>query len=84
MPELQGKAQQALEQRKADDLRRAAHTLKSNAKNFGGNERARLCQELESRAKEDNFEGAEELLAGIACEYAKVQYALESIRKTLT
>jgi HPt (histidine-containing phosphotransfer) domain-containing protein len=45
---------------------------------------ARLCQELENRAKENNLEGAEELLANIAHEYAKVRAALETLRKTLT
>jgi CheY-like chemotaxis protein len=82
--ELQRKAQQALEQSRNEDLRRAAHTLKSNARNFGGSELARLCQELENRAKENNLEGVEELLASIAREYAKVRAALETLRKTLT
>jgi hypothetical protein len=31
-----------------------------------------------------NLEGAQELLASIADEYAKVQVSLETIRKTLT
>jgi len=35
-------------------------------------------------ALQNNLEGAEELLASIAGEYAKVQAALETIRKTLT
>jgi len=81
--EVQRNAQQALKQSRTDDLRRAAHTLKSNAKNFGGRELARLCQELENRAKENNLEGAEELLTSIAHEYAKVRAALETLRKTL-
>jgi PAS domain S-box-containing protein len=81
--ELQGQAEQALEQRKAAELRRAAHTLKSNAKNFGGSELARLCQELENLAKENNFEGTKELLVSIAGEYEKVQAALKAIQKTL-
>jgi HPt (histidine-containing phosphotransfer) domain-containing protein len=63
---------------------RAAHTLKSDAKNFGGSELARLIQELENRAKENNLEGAEELLVSIGDEYAEVHAALETIRKTLT
>jgi len=81
--ELQRNAQQALKQSRTEDLRRATHTLKSNAKNFGGSEVARLCQELENRAKENNLEGAEELLTSIAHEYAKVRAALETLRKTL-
>jgi HPt (histidine-containing phosphotransfer) domain-containing protein len=81
---LLNEASRALQQKNAQDLRRAAHTLKSNAKNFGGSELARLCQELENRAKENNLEGAEELLASTAGEYVKVQAALETIRKTLT
>jgi CheY-like chemotaxis protein len=82
--ELQERAQQALEQRRIDELQRAAHTLKSNARNFGGTELARLCQELENQAKGNNLEGTGGLLASIAREYAKVQVALEAIRKTLT
>jgi CheY-like chemotaxis protein len=81
--ELQRNAQQALKEHRAEDLRRAAHTLKSNARNFGGRELAQLCQELENRAKENNLQRAEELLVSISGEYAKVQAALETLRKTL-
>lgn len=81
--ELEGKAQQGLKQRKTEDLQRAAHTLKSNARNFGGSGLAPLCEELENRAKENNLEGAEELLASIAHEYAKVRAALGTLKKTL-
>jgi len=35
-------------------------------------------------ALQNNLEGAEELLASIAGEYAKVEAALEAVRKTLT
>jgi CheY-like chemotaxis protein/HPt (histidine-containing phosphotransfer) domain-containing protein len=79
--ELQAQAEHSLGQRKAADLRRAAHTLKSNAKNFGGSKLAGLCQELENLAKENMFEGAKELLASIAGEYEKVQAALRAIRR---
>jgi len=79
--ELQRQAEQALEQENGEVLRRAAHTLKSNAKNFGATKLARLCQELENLAKEVSFEMAKELLRNIAGEYENVKAALKAIQK---
>ena len=57
-------------------LRRAAHTLKSNARNFGATTLGELCQELESQAKHGELEGAEDLLERIEQEYKQVRTAL--------
>jgi HPt (histidine-containing phosphotransfer) domain-containing protein len=80
---LQETACQAIKQRQADELRRAVHTLKSNSKNFGALELARLCQELENQAKSGVFEGAEKILGQIEAEYTTVQAALEALRKRM-
>ncbi len=80
---LQEDAQQAFEQNQTEDLRRAAHTLKSNAQNFGATALAELCQDLENCAKGGKLEGAEELLTHIGTEYEKARSALEDIRKSL-
>jgi len=81
--ELQASARDALAQDKTEDLRRAAHTLKSNSKKFGATTLADLCQDLENHAKSGILEGAEELLRQIEIEYPKVQIALETLRKNL-
>jgi CheY-like chemotaxis protein len=78
---LQEDARQAFEQHQTDTLRRAAHTLKSNAKNFGATALAQLCQELETCAKVGELQHVEELLLQIATEYPKVKTALGSLQK---
>jgi CheY-like chemotaxis protein/HPt (histidine-containing phosphotransfer) domain-containing protein len=77
------RAHQAYEQRQAEEVGRAAHTLKSNALNFGAATLADLCQQLEHQAETGAFEHAEELLAQIEAEYAKVRTALETLREGL-
>jgi len=64
---------------RADSLRRAAHTLKSNSNLFGALALAELCRNLEHHAKEGTLEGAEELVAQIETEFAHVQAALETV-----
>jgi CheY-like chemotaxis protein len=76
---LQTDARQALAQGQLEELRRAAHTLKSNSANFGAQTLAALCQELENRAKEGELEDAEALLTQIEVEYKKARTALEAI-----
>ena len=78
---LQEQARQTLEQGKSEDLRRAVHTLKSNAKNFGAMVLAELCQEVESLAKAGTSEGVAELLTKIETEYPKVRAALENVKR---
>ncbi len=80
---LQANARQALEQSQTEELRRAAHTLKSNSANFGAKTLTALCQELEHRAKDGKLEGAGELLAQIESEYEKAKAALEAAQKEL-
>jgi HPt (histidine-containing phosphotransfer) domain-containing protein len=57
----------------AQQLRRAAHTLKSNAEVFGATTLAELCRELEAMAKAGAVAGAAELVRRIDEEYARVE-----------
>ncbi|MFL5800595.1 MAG: Hpt domain-containing protein [Roseiflexaceae bacterium] len=70
-------------QSRAVSLRIAAHTLKSNSELFGAPTLAGLCRDLEQRAKEGALEGAEEMVAQIEAEFARVQAAFEAIMPDL-
>jgi HPt (histidine-containing phosphotransfer) domain-containing protein len=58
----------ALHGTEASEVRRAAHTLKSNGNTFGATRLAALCRELEA----GDLTGAPALAAGIEAEYALV------------
>ena len=64
----------------AEEARRAAHTLKTNARTLGAAELGRLCEELEELAKEDGLEAAGRRLARAEAEYARVESALRAAR----
>ncbi len=76
---FQEQAQQVLETGHADELRRIAHTLKSNASNFGATSLAELCRQLETRAKEGKLNGCEDVLAAVKREYEPVRAALQML-----
>jgi HPt (histidine-containing phosphotransfer) domain-containing protein len=61
-----------------EDVRRAAHTLKSNAQMLGAEELGRLCEELEGLARGGALNGAAERIAAIEEEYAGVERALRT------
>jgi CheY-like chemotaxis protein/HPt (histidine-containing phosphotransfer) domain-containing protein len=63
----------------AEELRRAAHTLKSNGQTFGATVFAELCRTLEERAKRGDLEGASGLVDRIADEYAPLEDALVAL-----
>jgi HPt (histidine-containing phosphotransfer) domain-containing protein len=60
----------------AEDVRRAAHTLKSNARTFGAIELADVCQKLEERARAGELHGAAELAQQIEEHYERAAAAL--------
>jgi CheY-like chemotaxis protein/HPt (histidine-containing phosphotransfer) domain-containing protein len=64
----------------AQELRRAAHTLKSNGQTFGARQFADLCRELEERAKCGEHDGADELVERIGHEYVGLEAALVALR----
>ena len=59
-PALLAALRRSLEEKDADELRRAAHTLKSNGATFGAEQFSELCRQLEQRAKSGQLTGASE------------------------
>jgi signal transduction histidine kinase/CheY-like chemotaxis protein/HPt (histidine-containing phosphotransfer) domain-containing protein len=64
----------------AATIRLAAHTLKSNAADFGATTLHAQAQSLEQLAKAGTLVGAEPLVGSIEQEYGRVQRALEQLR----
>jgi PAS domain S-box-containing protein len=81
VPRLVEGARRGLQQGQADEVRRAAHTLKSNGATFGATSLSELSRELESLAGSGTLEGAAELIARIEAEYDRVRVALETVRE---
>jgi HPt (histidine-containing phosphotransfer) domain-containing protein len=71
---------QALAAGSAEQLRRAAHSLKSNSTSFGAQELAGLCRALEEESRAGALGGAEERLAQVEAEYDRVRRALQAAR----
>jgi len=79
-PGLLATLRQSLEEQRPEELRRAAHTLKSNGATLGAEQFAELCRTLEQRAKAGELEGASELVDGIEQEYRPLEEALSALR----
>jgi two-component system sensor histidine kinase/response regulator len=73
--------QETLSASNAEDLRRAAHSLKSNSASFGAIRLSRKCKELEDMGKAGVLEGAAEQIGQIVAEYEKARTALEAIQR---
>ena len=73
--------QEALSAGRAEDLRRAAHSLKSNSANFGAMVLSRKCSELEEMGKAGALRDAVEQIGQIAAEYEEARAALEAIQR---
>jgi PAS domain S-box-containing protein len=80
-PRLVDDARQGLQQGQADEVRRAAHTLKSDGATFGAMRLSELSRELETLARSGTLEGIVDLLARIEAEYESVRIALETVRE---
>jgi CheY-like chemotaxis protein/HPt (histidine-containing phosphotransfer) domain-containing protein len=80
-PGLVEAARRGLEHGQTDQVRRAAHTLKSNGATFGATSLSELSRQLEALARSGILEGADELIAGIDAEYERVRIALETVRE---
>jgi len=76
-------AWQALEQGQVDDLRRAAHSLKSTSATFGAMALSAVARNLEVAARDGRLEGAEDRITLAEGEFAKVKAALEARRDEL-
>jgi two-component system sensor histidine kinase/response regulator len=79
-PELVATLRRSLDEQGSEELRRAAHTLKSNGATLGAAEFAELCRTLEQRAKEGELDGASELVNQIEQEYRPLEEALSALR----
>jgi HPt (histidine-containing phosphotransfer) domain-containing protein len=79
-PELIATLCRSLGDGSTEELRRAAHTLKSNGATLGAAEFAELCRTLEQRAKDVELDGASELVDRIEQEYEPLRDALIALR----
>jgi CheY-like chemotaxis protein len=79
-PALIATLRRSLEERSSEELRRAAHTLKSNGATLGAAEFAELCRTLEQRAKAGELDEASELVDRIEQEYRPLEEALSALR----
>jgi HPt (histidine-containing phosphotransfer) domain-containing protein len=82
-PTLLENMRQAVIQGAAEDLRFAAHSLKSSSAEFGATALCELCRELEAMGKENTLVGAAEKVSQAEALYERVQAALIDIREAL-
>jgi PAS domain S-box-containing protein len=79
-PTLLATLRSSLDEGNSEELRRAAHTLKSNGATLGAKEFAELCRTLEQRAKAGELDGAAELAERIEAEYRPLEETLTALR----
>ncbi len=79
-PELIATLRRSLDAESNEELRRAAHTLKSNGATLGAEGFAELCRTLEQQAKSGELDGASELVDRIEQEYGPLEEALSALR----
>jgi PAS domain S-box-containing protein len=79
-PGLLETLRRSLDEQSNEELRRAAHTLKSNGATLGAEQFAELCRTLEQRAKAGELDGAGELVDRIETEYRPLEQALSALR----
>ena len=79
-PALITSLRSSLERQDTEELRRAAHTLKSNGSTLGAAAFAELCRTVEQHAKDGRLDGVSQLVDRIEQEYRTLQEALASLR----
>jgi len=79
-PGLLATLRSSLDGQSNEELRRAAHTLKSNGATLGAEQFAELCRTLEQRAKAGELDGTGELVEQIEAEYRPLEQALSALR----
>jgi PAS domain S-box-containing protein len=80
VPTLLETLRNALAEGDAAEVRRAAHTLKSNGATLGATDFAEVCRTLEQRAKDGRLEDAPGLVARIEEERDSLERALDAFR----
>lgn len=78
-PRLSGRITEAASVGDSDTLRISAHTLKSNARDFGAEALASLCAKLEHACREGNLISADDLAERIRAEEEIARNALRVI-----
>ncbi|MGH2868121.1 MAG: GAF domain-containing protein [Solirubrobacteraceae bacterium] len=79
-PPLITSLRSSLEREDTEELRRAAHTLKSNGSTLGAMTFAELCRTVEQHAKDGRLDAVSPLVDQIEQEYRTLQEALASLR----
>jgi HPt (histidine-containing phosphotransfer) domain-containing protein len=82
-PGLLEQMRQSLATGNAEELRRAAHSLKSNSATFGAMSLAALTKELEMMAKAGQLAGAPGKVAQVEAEYGQVEHELKKMSAEL-
>jgi HPt (histidine-containing phosphotransfer) domain-containing protein len=77
---LLDQARQALEQEHVDDLRRAAHSLKSTSATFGAMKLSAVAQKLEHLARDGRLDGTAQLIVRAEAEFSRARAALETLQ----
>ena len=79
-PALAAKIHDAADSMDWETVFRTAHTLKSNARDFGAKRLATLCESLESSSRQGNVDSLEAVISEIEIEEAAARQALQEIR----
>jgi HPt (histidine-containing phosphotransfer) domain-containing protein len=79
-PALIASLRSSLEQQNGEELRRAAHTLKSNGATLGAEEFAELCRAVEQQVKAGRLDDLSQLVDRIEQEFPPLRDALNLLR----
>jgi HPt (histidine-containing phosphotransfer) domain-containing protein len=79
-PALITSLRSSLDRQDTEELRRAAHTLKSNGSTLGAAAFAELCRTVEQHSKDGDLDGVSPIVDRIEQDYRALQEALASLR----
>jgi CheY-like chemotaxis protein len=79
-PSLLAAAQRAFQEKKGQDLARAAHTIKGSAGNFNARATVRAAERLEAFAQEGDFSRAQEAMSALEREMQRFDRVLSALR----
>jgi CheY-like chemotaxis protein len=79
-PALIATLRSELERQNAEELRRAAHTLKSNGATLGAEPFTELCRAVEQKAKAERLDGLPELVDRVEQQFGLLREALTAFR----
>jgi CheY-like chemotaxis protein len=82
-PRLLATARQAMAEQQVTELRRAAHTLKSNSRDFGALALSQAARELEARSKTTIPPGVEAMVALLENHFEAAKTALLRVREEM-